>query len=175
MSDLPQSGPSAPPPRSSSPAGWAGESLPPPWATPSTSPPWAARLALLRSAVTPGRVVLGAAGTVAAVVFAVVFLRTPSHPAELVLPKAGDSPPAAGTVAGATSGSPGGGSGGGGSGGGVAGATLGSAGGAAAGPATSVGGGVGVVTAHAAGQVKVPGVYSVPAGARVTDLVTAAG
>jgi competence protein ComEA len=32
-----------------------------------------------------------------------------------------------------------------------------------------------VVTAHAAGQVKVPGVYSVPAGARVTDLVTAAG
>ena len=32
-----------------------------------------------------------------------------------------------------------------------------------------------MVTAHAAGQVAAPGVYSVPAGARVADLVTAAG
>jgi competence protein ComEA len=32
-----------------------------------------------------------------------------------------------------------------------------------------------VVTVHAAGQVAAPGVYSVPAGSRVADLVTAAG
>ena len=34
---------------------------------------------------------------------------------------------------------------------------------------------MGVVTVHAAGQVAAPGVYSVPGGARVADLITAAG
>jgi competence protein ComEA len=119
---------------------------------PSSSPPaWVARLAVVREAVTPVRVVMAVAGVAAAVAFGLVFLRTPSHPADLVLPKAGDVPPAT--------------------------ATAGPAGPAGAGPPTSVtaGGGVGVVTAHAAGQVAAPGVYSVPAGSRVADLVTAAG
>src|SRR5205085_5266376 len=122
---------------------------------PSSSPPgWAARLAVVRAAVTPLRVVLTLAGVAAAVAFGLVFLRTPSHPAELVLPKAGDSPPAAA----ATPAAPGG-------------PTVGSGGSTS----TIVGGGVGVVTVHAAGQVAAPGVYSVPDGSRVADLVTAAG
>ena len=76
-------------------------------------------------------------------------------PPELVLPKAGD----------AAAGGRGGGRG--------AGAGPGRA---AGGPSTTVaGGGAGVVTVHAAGQVAAPGVYSVPAGARVADLVIAAG
>jgi len=117
----------------------------------SSQPSWATRLAVLRGAVTPGRVVLAVLGAVAAVVLGVVFLRTPSHPPELVLPKVGDVPPVTGPVASVPAGS-------------GAGHTT-----------TTVGGGVGVVTAHAAGQVAAPGVYSVPAGARVADLVTAAG
>jgi len=125
----------------------------------SSSSSWADRVALLRGSVTPGRVVLAVMGVVAAVAFGLVFLRTPSHPPELVLPKAGDAPPVSGAAgpagpAGPAS-APGSGSGG---------------------PSTTTaGGGVGVVTAHAAGQVAVPGVYSVPAGARVADLVIAAG
>jgi competence protein ComEA len=120
----------------------------------SSPPSWAARFAVLRTFVTPGRVVLAVAATAAAVAFGLVFLRTPSRPPELVLPKVGDAPPVTGPPA------PGTGSG----------STP------AAGGLTSLGpGGVGVVTAHAAGQVKAPGVYSVPAGARVADLVTAAG
>ena len=60
---------------------------------PSSSPPaWAARFAMVRAAVTPVRVVLAVVGLVAAVAFGLVFLRTPAHPAELVLPKAGDVP-----------------------------------------------------------------------------------
>ncbi len=118
---------------------------------PSSSPPaWAARLAIVRAASRPVRVVLAVVGLAAAVAFGLVFLRTPAHPAELVLPKAGDVPPA--TVAPATGPS------------------------AAGGPTTTAtGGGVGVVTVHAAGQVAAPGVYSVPAGSRVADLITAAG
>ncbi|HVF13917.1 MAG TPA: helix-hairpin-helix domain-containing protein [Acidimicrobiales bacterium] len=128
---------------------------------------WGERLAVLRAAVTPGRVVLAVVGAAVTVFLGVVFLRTPSHPPELVLPKAGDPPPAAATApAGA---GPGAGSvpavAGGGSGGGAGGGSA----------TTVVGGGVGVVTVHAAGQVSAPGVYSVPAGARVADLVTAAG
>ena len=121
---------------------------------PSSSPPvWAARFALVRAAVTPVRVVLAVVGLVAAVAFGVVFLRTPTRPAELVLPKAGDVPPATTAAAAATTGSS-----------------------AAGGPTTTAtGGGVGVVTVHAAGQVAAPGVYSVPGGARVADLITAAG
>lgn len=119
---------------------------------PSSSPPsWAARFAMLRAAITHVRVVLAAVGLVAAVAFGLVFLRTPAHPAELVLPKAGDVPPATNAAAG-----------------------TGPA--AAGGPTTTTtGGGVGVVTVHAAGQVAAPGVYSVPGGARVADLITAAG
>lgn len=118
---------------------------------PSSSPPaWVARLAVVRATVTPIRVVLALVGLAAAVAFGVVFLRTPSHPPELVLPKAGDAPPA-----------------------GAAGSTPGAA--AVSGPGTTATGGPGVVTIHAAGQVAAPGVYSVPAGSRVADLVTAAG
>ncbi len=124
---------------------------------PSSSPPaWVARLAIVRESVTPVRVVMAVAAVAAAVAFGLVFLRTPSHPAELVLPKAGDVPPATSTASGGPAGP---------------------AGPTGAGPPTSAtgGGGVGVVTAHAAGQVAAPGVYSVPAGSRVADLVTAAG
>ncbi|MEA2828739.1 MAG: competence protein ComEA [Actinomycetota bacterium] len=119
---------------------------------PSSSPPaWVARLAFVREAVTPVRVVLAVAGVVAAVAFGLIFLRIPSHPAELVLPKAGEVPPAT--------------------------PAAGPAGPNGSAPPTSTvgGGGAGVVTAHAAGQVAAPGVYSVPAGSRVADLVTAAG
>ncbi|MEA2703115.1 MAG: competence protein ComEA, partial [Actinomycetota bacterium] len=57
------------------------------------------------------------------------------------------------------------------------------AGAAAAGPGAPGGGASGttgaaaaaVVTIHAAGQVSAPGVYSLPAGARVADVITAAG
>ncbi len=128
---------------------------PPPFLSP-TSPSWAARFALLRAVVTPGRVVLALLGAVAAVAFGLVFLRTPTHPPELVLPKAGDAPPVTAAPA------PGSGTAGAGPGPGSASTTI-------------APGGVGVVTAHAAGQVQAPGVYSVPAGARVADLVTAAG
>ena len=121
---------------------------------PSSSPPtWVARLAVVREAVTPVRVVVAAAAVMAVVAFGLVFLRTPSHPAELVLPKAGDASPAPVTAA-------------------VAGPSAPSGSGP---PMSTAGGGAGVVTAHAAGQVAAPGVYSVPAGARVADLVTAAG
>ncbi len=113
--------------------------------SPPPSSSWAARLAVARTLVTPTRVVLAVLGAAAAVAFGLVFLRAPSHPPELVLPKAGEvsapAPPA--PVPGASS--------------------------------TTVAAGVGVVTAHAAGQVGAPGVYSLPAGARVADLVTAAG
>ena len=115
---------------------------------PSSSPPaWVARLAIVRESVTPVRVVMAVAAVAAAVAFGLVFLRTPSHPAELVLPKAGDVPPATSAASGGPAGPP---------------APAG------AGPPTSAtgGGGVGVVTAHAAGQVAAPGVYSVPAGSR---------
>ena len=117
---------------------------------PSSSPPaWAARLALVRAGLTPWRVVLAVVGLAAAVAFGLVFLRTPAHPAELVLPKAGDLPPATVPATGPS---------------------------AAGGPTTTAtGGGVGVATVHAAGQVTAPGVYSVPAGSRVADLITAAG
>lgn len=110
---------------------------------------WADRLAIVRSAVTPVRVVLALVGVAAAVAFGLVFLRTPSHPPDLVLPKVGEAAPAA-PAPGPPTGSP-------------------------AAPSTTTVGGVGVVTAHAAGQVGAPGVYSLPAGARVADLVTAAG
>jgi competence protein ComEA len=119
---------------------------------PPSSPPssWAARIAVLRATVTPGRAVLAVAGTLVAVVIGVVFLRTPSHPPELVLPKAGDPPPAPAPVA-------------------VSAAVS-------SGPSTTgAGGGGAVVTVHAAGRVAAPGVYSVPAGSRVADLITAAG
>ncbi len=120
---------------------------------PSSAPPWGERWAVVRAAVTPTRVALAVLGAVATVVFGLVFLRTPSQPPELVLPKAGDLPAAtAAGVPGAPSTTVAGGS-----------------------PSTIVAGGTGVVTAHAAGQVAAPGVYSVPAGARVADLVTAAG
>ncbi len=121
---------------------------------PSSSPPnWVVRLAVVRAAVTPIRVVLAVVGVAAVIAFGVVFLRTPSHPPELVLPKAGDAPPAASAPSGSAPGPA-----------------------ALAGPSTTVvAGGAGVVTVHAAGQVVAPGVYSVPAGSRVADLVTAAG
>jgi len=116
---------------------------------PSSSPPaWAARLAVVRAGITPLRVVLAVVGVVAAVAFGLVFLRTPARPAELVLPKAGDVPPATAAAGPTVPGSP---------------------------TTTAIGGGVGVVTVHAAGQVTAPGVYSVPAGSRVADLITAAG
>ena len=143
MSDLlqsPSSGPSSSGP--SPPSGWR----------PLSGSAWVDRLALVRATVTPGRVVVAVAGAVAAVVLGLVFLRAPSHPPELVLPKAGDPPPATAASGPAT-----------------AGPTTGPV------PSTSPAGGVGVVTVHAAGQVAAPGVYSVPAGARVADLVVAAG
>jgi competence protein ComEA len=117
----------------------------------SWSASWGERLDVVRAVVTPGRVVLAVVGAVVAVVLGLAFLRTPSHPPELVLPKAGDPPPAAAPASPGVSG-------------------------ASGGPSTTVvGGGTGVVTVHAAGQVNAPGVYSVPAGARVADLITAAG
>jgi competence protein ComEA len=129
----------------------------PPTSGSSSSPPssWAVRFALVRAAITPLRVALGVVGLVAAIGFAFVFLRTPAHPPELVLPRAGEAPTASTPAS-----------------------TPGAAG-ATAGPGTTAGGvggaGAGVVTVHAAGQVTAPGVYSVPSGARVADLVTAAG
>ena len=158
MSDLPQSPSSAgrsPVPPSGPSSSGQPSSGPPSSGPLSEWPPssWADRLAVARTAVTPGRVVLAVVGTVAAVVLGLVFLRTPSHRPELVLPKAGDPPPAAATASGPP----------------ASGSTAGP------GPPTSIAGGAGVVTAHAAGQVAAPGVYSVPAGARVADLVIAAG
>jgi competence protein ComEA len=90
-------------------------------------------------------------------VVAVAFLRAPAGPApRLTLPRAGDDaaaggpapPPADGAAAGAGAG-----------GGGTASST--------GTPAT--------LTVHAAGAVASPGVYTVAAGARVADVVTAAG
>ncbi len=158
MSDLLQA-PSSPPPPSS--------------LSSSLSSSWAARLAVVRTAVTPGRAIVAVVGVVAAVAFGLIFLRTPSPPAALVLPKAGDSPPANGSATAAPGSVPGSGVAASSSSGSVAG--VGASTGVGGTGSGAAGGGVGIVTAHAAGQVAAPGVYSIPAGARVADLVTAAG
>jgi competence protein ComEA len=136
-----------------------------------TGPPppgWGDRLALLTSPPPlPGRrLLVGAAVAVVAVVVGVAVLRPAPAPPELSIPMA-----TAG--GGAAAGAPGGASAGGG----------GEGGGAAAGAGTPVGGGAGTtssttagtVTVHAAGAVARPGVYRLGAGARVAELLEAAG
>jgi len=116
---------------------------------PDTAPAWRARLDALRRRLpvpaSPWGAVAGVAGLAGVVVLAVLLLRAPSPPPELTLPRAAESPPAAPV------GSPG---------------PAGSSGPAAPG---------GLATVHAAGRVANPGVYTVPAGARVADVLTAAG
>ena len=110
--------------------------------------------------VTPVRVVVAVGSAVVVAVLAFLFLRTPPPPSELILPRADASAsPAAGGLG---------------------------AGGAACrlrfrlavsrrAEARRRPAGAGLITIHAAGQVSAPGVYSVPAGARVADVITAAG
>ncbi len=105
----------------------------------------------------PAAAGLAAVAVLAVVAAAVALLRPPAGPApRLTLPVAG----AAGSAGGE--------------------APAGMAAGAG-GPREAVGGGGGppaagaVLTVHAAGAVSHPGVYSVPSGARVGDLLTAAG
>lgn len=119
----------------------------------SSRPPWSAAWAKLPPEL-PLRRLVAAAGVVAAiavvVVVAVAFLRAPARPApQLTLPRAGDD-------------------------GGSAGATTAPPGTAAGEPPPSTAQ-PGMLTVHAAGAVVSPGVYTVAAGARVADVVTAAG
>jgi competence protein ComEA len=148
---------------------------------PQPPPSWRERISEALALATPLRVVAAVVGTIVVAGLAYLFLRTPPPPAELVLPR-GDSTAAAGGP-GASGPVPGSAAAGGGTGGPAAGVAAGSAeggpggstgaGGAGAGGPPSAG--AGVVTVHAAGQVVAPGVYSLPAGARVADLITAAG
>ena len=123
--------------------------------TPAVSPPpptagWAARLAGWRGGLSgrPGAAVLGAAGVLVAAAALFLLLSQPFGPAApLSMPRA----------EGAT-GAP---------------TTIGPAGAAAAAEAPA--GGAGIVTVHAAGAVARPGIYAVPAGARVADVLAAAG
>lgn len=145
----------------------------PPSETPATPPswlgPWAQRVP--RWAWWPAAALAGAV----AVVFVVSVLRSPSGPApRLTLPQAGATegalPPGASPAtdpAGGPLAGPGAG------GGTVGGGTV---GGGAGGGAVGEGPGEGALaTVHAAGAVASPGVYALPAGARVADLLAAAG
>ncbi len=130
---------------------------------PQPPPSWRERISELLVSVTPVRVAVAVGSAVVVAVLAFLFLRTPPPPSELILPRADASAspavgglgaggaPAAGPVAPVS----------------TAGNTP---GGGAPAPA-----GAGLITIHAAGQVSAPGVYSVPAGARVADVITAAG
>ncbi|MDQ3980292.1 MAG: helix-hairpin-helix domain-containing protein [Actinomycetota bacterium] len=126
--------------------------------TPAPTPTLAAWRARLSGRT--GAVVAGVCGVAVAVVAVVLLFRQPfGPPAPLTLPRAGD-PPASGDR----------------------GATVAGPGVASAGPAGAAGSGASVpgttpavVTVHAAGAVARPGIYALPTGARVADLLTAAG
>jgi competence protein ComEA len=110
---------------------------------------WLARLpAWLREPLRRPKAVVGVVVALAAVAAVAVFaLRTPTGPVpKLTLPRAEAEPSVA--------------------------ATPGSAGGAAAAAAAAP---TGLITVHVAGAVVSPGIYGLPAGARVADAVTAAG
>ena len=113
------------------------------------APSWRERVDALRRRLpvpdSPLAAVAGLAGLAVVAVLAVLLLRAPSPPPELTLPRAAETPPAPTSPAGGPSG----------------------------GPAAGVPGGL--ATVHAAGHVANPGVYTVPAGARVADVLTAAG
>ena len=135
---------------------------------PQPPPSWRERIAELPVLVTPIRIVAAVVAAVAIAVLGFLFLRTPPPPSELILPRADASASPAGPGGAGDGGAPAG------AGPTAPGSTVGPGpGGAATG--TPGPGGAGVITVHAAGQVAAPGVYSVPAGARVADVVTAAG
>lgn len=118
---------------------------------------WRERAAALRQSLPAPASPLGFVGGVVAVavaaLVAVLALRASSPPPpELTLPRAGDAPSQAGGPAGGAPGAPPG-----------------------SPPGSPPGGAGGLATVHAAGQVAHPGVYTVPAGSRVADVITAAG
>ena len=122
---------------------------------------WRGGLALWQGRLSgrTGAVVAGAGGVALAVLAAVLLLRQPfGPPAELTLPRVGDLTSEASPGAGAPP---------------ARGPGQGSAGSPP--PAPPEGAPPAVVTVHAAGAVARPGVYALPAGARVADLLTAAG
>ncbi len=129
---------------------------------PQPPPSWRERIAELLLYVTPFRLVAGVVAAIVVAVLAFLFLRTPPPPSELILPRAdaSASPAAVGPAAGATPAAPGS-------------TVVPQSGGSAPGALGPAG--AGLITIHAAGQVSAPGVYSVPAGARVADVITAAG
>ena len=127
---------------------------------PQPLPSWRERIAELLVFVTPLRVVAGVVAAIVVAVLAFLFLRTPPPPSELILPRADASVSPAAAGAGATPA--------------ASGSTVVPQSGGSA-PGAPGAAGAGLVTIHAAGQVSAPGVYSVPAGARVADVITAAG
>lgn len=138
--------------------------------SPQAAPSWRDHLVSLKTWCTVPRSLAAAAAVALAIGAGVVFLRPPSPPVPLVLPRAGESAPAAGAATSKGSGAstvshPAGASYSGN-------VTLGTQAPGDGGMPAAV---VVVVTVHAAGRVVAPGVYSLRDGARVADVITAAG
>lgn len=127
---------------------------------PLPAPSWRERVALAKAYLSPVRIIGLVVAAIVTTGGGYLLLRSPAPPAPLVLPAPGTGP----------SGTPGGP----GSRADAEAANTNSA--SAAGPASAESAAkVQLVTVHAAGRVVVPGVYSLPDGARVADVVTAAG